>query len=142
MSSFNLVVFQGNIGQDPELRYLPDGTPVCNFHMAVNENHTTAEGERKQETLWLNVVVFRKLAELCNSYLSKGKRVLVEGKLRQRSWEDQAGIKRYRVEVVASTCVFLDRATVTEAETALGSEKQAVENLGDGDVPPAPDLSP
>ena len=127
MSSLNLVVFQGNLGQNPELRYLPNGDPVCNFHMAVNSNYTTQDGEKKSDVLWLNVVVFRQLAELCNTYLSKGKRVTVVGKLRQRSWEAD-GVKHYRVEVVASTCVFLDRATPVEP---IG-ESEPKEEVGDG----------
>lgn len=127
MSSFNSVTFMGNLGQEPELRYLPDGTPVCNFHMAVNSNYTTQDGEKKQDVLWLNIVAFRKLAELCNSYLTKGKRVLVNGKLRQRSWEAD-GVKHYRMEVVASTCVFLDRAVPAEPV----GESEPREEVGDG----------
>jgi single-strand DNA-binding protein len=110
MASLNKVLLIGNVGSDPEMRFTPNGSPVTTFRIATSRNFTTAEGERKQETEWFSVVSWNKLAETCNQFLTKGKRVYVEGSLRTRTWEGQDGQKRSRVEVVASRVIFLDRA--------------------------------
>ncbi len=107
MASFNKVILMGNLTRDPELRYTPSGAPVCNFDLAVNRSYTTQGGEKRDETCFITIVVWSKQAETCGQYLSKGRPVLVEGRLQQRSWETPEGQKRSAVEVVADRVVFL-----------------------------------
>jgi single-strand DNA-binding protein len=108
MAGLNKVMVIGNLGADPEMRYTADGAAVTNFRIAASRNYTGADGERKEETEWFRIVAFRKLAELCNQYLQKGRRVYVEGRLQTRSWEGQDGQKRYTTEVIAQDVQFLD----------------------------------
>ncbi len=109
MANYNRVIIAGNLTRDPELRYIPSGEPVANFTVAINRNYTTKAGERKEETSFIPVVVWRKQAEICNQYLKKGSPALVEGRLQQRSWETPEGQKRTVIEVVADRVVFLGR---------------------------------
>jgi single-strand DNA-binding protein len=109
MASLNKVMIIGNVGGEPEMRFSPDGKPVTSFRVATNRVYTTPEGERKKETEWFSVVAWGKLAEQCNQFLSKGRLVYAEGRLRTRSWDDQSGQKRYRTEVIAQRVNFLDR---------------------------------
>ena len=108
MAGLNKVMIIGNLGADPEMRYIADGTAVTNFRVAASRSYTAADGERKEETEWFSVVVWRKLAELCSQYLNKGRRVYVEGRLQTRSWNTPEGERRYKTEVVAEDVQFLD----------------------------------
>jgi single-strand DNA-binding protein len=103
----NKVMLIGNLGRDPEMRYTPSGKPVTSFSLAVNRNWVSADGERRDETEWFNVVAWGSLAEICNQHLSKGQKVYVEGRLQTRSWEDENGQKHFRTEVVANEMVIL-----------------------------------
>lgn len=106
--SVNKVIVLGRLGQDPELKYTPSGAAVCNFSVATSESWTDKNSGQKQErTEWHRVVVWGKLAELCNQYLSKGRQAFVEGRLQTRSWDDQEGKKNYTTEIVASTVQFI-----------------------------------
>jgi single-strand DNA-binding protein len=97
----NKVILIGNLGADPEIRYLPSGDPVANLRLATSESWKDREsGETKERTEWHNVVIFGKLAEVAKSYLHKGSRIYVEGKLRTRKWQAQDGQDRYTTEVV------------------------------------------
>jgi len=117
MASLNKVILIGNLGSDPEMRYTPGGNPVTSFSVATNRRYTDSNGETKEETEWFRVIAWRKLAESCNQFVTKGKRVYVEGRLRTRNWEGQDGQKRVSVEVVANRVLFLDRrATVSVPE--------------------------
>ena len=107
MASFNKVILMGNLTRDPELRYIPSGAPVCNFDLAVNRSYTTQAGERRDEVCYITIVVWGKQAESCGEYLGKGRTVLVEGHLQQRSWETPEGQKRSKHEVVAERVQFL-----------------------------------
>jgi len=108
VAGLNKVMIIGNLGRDPEMRYLPSGSPVTNFSVAVSRRWKSREGEDREETEWFNIDCFDKLAETANTYLSKGRQVYIEGRLRTRSWEDQqTGEKRYRTEVVATNLVLL-----------------------------------
>jgi single-strand DNA-binding protein len=109
----------GNVGSDPEMRFTPNGVPVTSLRIATNRVYTTPDGERKEETEWFTVVAWSKLAEQCNQFLTKGRRVYVEGRLSTRSWESQDGQRHYRTEVVAERVLFLDR----RAEAPLPEEK-------------------
>ena len=104
----NKVMLIGNLGRDPEMRYTPTGKPVTAFSLAVNRTWTTAEGERREEAEWFNIVAWGELAERCNKYLRKGERVYVEGRLQTRSWEGSDGQKHTRTEVVAGELLMLE----------------------------------
>jgi single-strand DNA-binding protein len=107
MAGINKVILVGNLGQDPEVRYMPDGTAVANFSIATSESWKDKQtGEKKERTEWHRIVAWRALGELCGKYLSKGRQVYVEGKLQTRSWEKD-GVTRYTTEIVASEVQFL-----------------------------------
>ncbi len=105
--SLNKVILLGNLGQDPDLKYTQSGTAVCSLRVATNESWMDRQGERQEKTEWHSVVVWDKQAENCEQYLSKGRTVLVEGKLQTRKWEDQNGNDRYSTEIVASRVQFV-----------------------------------
>jgi single-strand DNA-binding protein len=105
MASFNRVILMGNLTQDPELRYLPSGVPMCKLRMAVNREFTNQQGER--ETDFFTVVVWRRQAETSAEYLAKGRPVMVEGRLQTRNWEAPDGQKRYATDIVADRVIFL-----------------------------------
>jgi len=107
MAGVNKVILIGNLGADPEVRYLNTGTAVANFRMATTENIRNKEGEREARTEWHRVVAFGRLAEICGEYLNKGKQVYIEGRLRTRSWDDRDGNKRWTTEIVANTMQML-----------------------------------
>jgi single-strand DNA-binding protein len=109
----NKIMLIGNVGIDPEMRFTPNGIPVTSFSVATNRFYTSPEGERKEETTWFRVVTFRKQAESCGQFLTKGQRVYVEGRLRTREWEGQDGQKRTTIEVIADRVLFLDKRAVT-----------------------------
>ena len=109
MASLNKVMLIGNLGTDPEMRFTANGNPVTSFRIATSRSLLDSDGERRQETEWFTVVVWGKQAESCNQFITKGKQVYVEGRLRTRSWEGQDGQKRFRTEVVANRVIFLDR---------------------------------
>ncbi len=104
----NKVTIIGHVGREPEMRYTPSGRPVTSFSVAVRRTWTSAEGERREETEWFNVVAWSNLAEICKTHLNKGSRVYVEGRLQTRGWEDESGKKHFRTEVVANEMILLD----------------------------------
>jgi len=103
MSGVNKVILVGNLGKDPEVKYLESKVPVAKFSLATNAIWKDKEGNRQEHTEWHNVVVWRGAAEFAENYLRKGDLVYVEGKLKTRSWDDKDNIKRYTTEVVADT---------------------------------------
>lgn len=109
MASLNKIMLIGNVGSDPEMRYTPNGKAVTSFRMATNYRYAGSDGEQREETEWFRVSVWGRQAENCNQFLSKGKRIYVEGRLRSRSWEGQDGQMRTSLEVSASRVIFLDR---------------------------------
>jgi len=109
MASLNKIMLIGNVGSDPEMRYTPNGKAVTSFRMATNYRYVGPDGERREETEWFRVSVWGRQAESCNQFLSKGKRVYVEGRLHSRSWEGQDGQMRTSLEVSANRVIFLDR---------------------------------
>lgn len=108
-ASLNKVLLMGNLTRDPELRYLPSGQPVTSFSIAMNRVYNSQTGEKKEEVSYVRIVVWARLAEICNEYLKKGSPVFVEGRLQSRSWEAQDGTKRSTMEVVAQNVQFLPR---------------------------------
>jgi len=103
----NKVMIIGHLGRDPEMRYTPNGRPVTSFSVATSRSWTSAEGERREETEWFNVVAWGNLAEICKSHLAKGQQVYVEGRLQTRGWEDEDGKKHFRTELVANEMILL-----------------------------------
>lgn len=108
MASVNKVILIGNLGADPETRYMPSGEPVVNIRLATTEVwKDKATGDRKEATEWHRVVFFGKLAEIAGQYLKKGRQVYVEGSLRTRKWQGQDGQERYTTEIVANEMKML-----------------------------------
>jgi len=116
---YQKVIIVGNLGRDPELRYTSDGTPVTNFSVATNRKWTNSDGSQGEETIWFRVSAWRRLAEVCNEYLERGRQVLVEGRLQvdpetggPRVWTSRDGEPRASFELIALTVKFLGRAGV------------------------------
>jgi len=107
MASVNKVILVGNLGRDPELRYIQSGQAVANFSLATSDRWRDKEGNNQERTEWHRIVVWGKSAENCAQYLQKGRSVYVEGRLQTQEWEDKEGIKRKTTEVVAQTVQFL-----------------------------------
>jgi single-strand DNA-binding protein len=135
--SVNKVILIGNLGRDPEVRYLESGVPVARFSIATSESYTDKNsGEKKEVTDWHNIVLWRGLAKVAESYLKKGMKVYVEGKLKTRTWQDENNQTRYSTEVVADQMTMLSRAE----ESAKPNYPDSVEN---NPVKPAgKDISP
>ena len=104
---YQKVVIVGNLGTDPEMRFTPSGVPVTSFNVAVNRRWTDNNGEPREKTTWFRVTAWRKLAEQCNQYLSKGRLVLVEGEIDASAWKDSDGNPRATLELTARAVKFL-----------------------------------
>ena len=110
MSSVNKVILIGNLGKDPEMRYLPSGEAIANFSVATSENWTDkTSGDKKEATEWHRVAFFGRTAEVAGQYLKKGAKIYVEGSLRTRKWQDKDGQDRYTTEVKGDVMRMLDR---------------------------------
>lgn len=119
----NSVQLIGRLVADPELRYTQKGAPVCDFRVASSRRYKNREtGETQEDTLFINVVAWRRQAELANDFLKKGSAVLIEGKLRSRQWESNQGEKRTAIEVVAYRIQFLDAPAPAEPAAAASPE--------------------
>lgn len=105
--SFNKVILCGNLGRDPELRYTPQGTPVCSFTMATNERRKDKSGEFQDQTTWFRVTLWGRQAETASQYLTKGRPIYIEGRLRIEEWTDRDGKQRYTLEVHATDMQFI-----------------------------------
>jgi len=104
----NKVMIIGRVGRDPEMRYTPSGRPVTTFSISTSRTWNTADGGRRTETEWFNVVTWSNLAEICKQYLAKDRLVYVEGRLQTRHWDDPEGNKHSAVEIVANEMIMLD----------------------------------
>ena len=129
MNSFNSCTIIGNVGEMPSMRFTPGGSPVTTFNVAVNHKYKDKSGELKEQTNWFSVVCWNRTAELANQYLNKGSAVFVQGRLSNRNWESQDGVKHYKTEIVAERVIFLDSKN-------NGKPVQVVEDMG-GDVEPS-----
>jgi single-strand DNA-binding protein len=124
MASVNKVILIGYLGKDPAVTYTPSGSPVAKFSLATDWVSKDRSGEQQRHTEWHNIVAWNKLAEICGQYLTKGKQVYIEGSIRSRQWEDQAGNKRTAYDIVARDMKMLgpraesERAAVAAAATA------------------------
>jgi len=135
MASLNKVFLIGNLTRDPELRYVPSGTPVATFGLAVNRRFVTQQGEKKDEVCFVRVVVFGKQAESCSQHLSKGRLVFIEGRLQYRSWE-QDGQKRNSLDVVAERVQFLGgpKGAVDMDVAIEPSKEEFIEDSGSNNI--------
>ena len=124
---YHTIIIVGNLGRDPEMRYTPSGQAVTNFSVAVNDNYTASNGEKVERTIWIRVSTWGKQAEVCNQYLRKGRKVLVEGRLvpdsstgGPRIWNCQDGTPAASYEVSASTVRFLSSRSDEDSEFNAG----------------------
>ena len=125
--SVNKVIILGRLGHDPELKYTPGGMAVCNFTLATSESWADKAGQKQERTEWHRIVVWGKLAELCNQYLTKGRQAYVEGALQTRSWDDKtSGQKRYTTEINAKTIQFIGG----QANAGAGATREQSSNAG------------
>jgi single-strand DNA-binding protein len=119
----NKVMIIGHLGRDPEMRYTPSGRPVTTFTIAVSRSWNTADGERRTETEWFNIVAWGNLAEICKQYLYKGQQVYIDGRLQTRRWEDKEGQKHTSVEVVANEMMMLGERRDNSSQTQESAEQ-------------------
>jgi single-strand DNA-binding protein len=148
--SVNKVILVGNVGKDPETRYLEGGTAVCSFPLATSETYRNRDGEKITNTEWHNVVLWRGLAEVAEKYVRKGSQLYIEGRIRTRSWDDRDGNKRYTTEVVGDNMQMLgkrpDETGIQEdqgaATTQTPSQPKETRSGNDfNDVGPGPEES-
>ena len=128
MSGVNKVILVGHLGKDPEIRYLEGNVSVASFPLATSETFTK-DGKRIEQTEWHNIVLWRGLADVAVKYLSKGKLVYIEGKLRTRSYEDKEGVRRYTTEIVAESFNLLGRKSDFEPQTTSTNAAATSSNL-------------
>lgn len=131
--SFNKVILVGNLGRDPELRYTPQGTPVCSFTMATNERRKDKNGEMQDHTTWFKITLWGRQAETASQYLTKGRPIYIEGRLRVDEWTDRDGKPRYTLDVQATDMQFIGggRGEDAMAARAGGSEGPAMDHPPD-----------
>lgn len=111
MKGINKVTLVGNLGKDPEVRYLEDGTCIAKFSLATTDSYKNKNGEKVEQTEWHNIVLWRGLAEIAEKYLSKGKTIYLDGKIKSRSWEDKEGNKKYITEIYGDNLLMFDRSS-------------------------------
>jgi len=133
MARLNRIMVIGNVGNEPEMRFTPSGKPVTNFSLATTRTYTSKDGERTDETLWFNIVAWGKLAENCNEYIEKGGQVYADGRLQTNEWEGEDGQKRYKLEIVANTVLFLGKKSEKQASGELTELED--EELSPGEIP-------
>lgn len=130
VSGFNKIILVGNLTADPEIRYTPDGTPVANFSVACNRQWKSKDGTVNEDTFFGRIVVWRRQAENCAQYLSKGRAVIVEGRLQTREYTDKEGQRRWITEIVADRVVFLPGGRAAEGEQSAGSDEPGGDTAG------------
>lgn len=144
VKDFNQAIIMGNLTRDPELRYTPNGQAVTSFAVATNRTWVDAQGEKKEDVEYHDVVVWGKLAEIVSQYLKKGRKVMIVGRLQTRNWEAQDGSKRSKTEIVATDVNFVDRPkegemTNEQPKPAAGTkEKAATEDKEEIDIEDIP----
>ena len=132
----NKVTLIGNVGQDPEVRFTPNGDQVANFSIATTESWTK-DGQKQEKTEWHRLVAFRKLAEIIGTYVKKGSKLYIEGKLQTRSSEDKDGQKKYTTEIVANEMLMLDsKGEQNQQQSQPAQQDQYQQDDGDGDALP------
>ncbi len=143
--SINKVILVGNVGKDPEIRHLDSGVAVANFTLATSESYIARNGDKVTTTEWHNIVLWRGLADVAEKYVTKGRQLYIEGKIRTRTWDDKDGNKRYTTEIVADVMQMLGNRTDSQGQSNNGGgtqqESSALESPdineqgGDDDLP-------
>ncbi|MEC7646236.1 MAG: single-stranded DNA-binding protein [Bacteroidota bacterium] len=124
MAGVNKVILVGNLGKDPEVKYLDNGVAVANFSLATTESYKNKQGERVNQTEWHNIVLWRGLAEVVEKYLKKGASVYIEGKIKTRKWEDKEGVTKYTTEILGDNMTMLGGRPMSESKTEEVSEPE------------------
>ena len=148
--SLNKVLLLGNLGRDPEVRYTASGKAVATFTIATSQRWKDQDGNDQERTEWHRVVAWGRLGEICGEYLSKGKQVFIEGRIQSRDWEDQEGVKRTTVEIVASDMIMLgggsspegranDEGRRRQAPTPARRDQPQSSKSGAASYPPPPE---
>ncbi len=125
MAGVNKVILVGNLGIDPEIRTLENGTKLARIRIATSESYMSKDGQKIEQTEWHNVVLWRQLADVAERYLQKGKQVYIEGKLKTRSWKDQEGNDRYTTEIVADNMQLLGKASGGSSDSSPGQKMES-----------------
>jgi single-strand DNA-binding protein len=126
MASVNKVIIVGNLGKDPEVRYAPSGSAICNVTIATSRQwKDKTSGEKQEETEWHRVVFYDRLAEIAGEYLKKGRPVYVEGRLKTRKWTDKEGVEKYTTEIVAAEMQLLGSRESGGGDDAGGGQRSA-----------------
>jgi single-strand DNA-binding protein len=138
MASFNKVILLGNLTRDPEVRYTPKGSAVCDLGLAVNRSYTLDNGEKREEVTYVDVVLWARLAEIAGEYLKKGRPVFIEGRLQLDTWDDkQSGQKRSKMRVIGETMQLLgSRPSGGGGGSAEGGEEDRPPKSGKPAAPP------
>lgn len=124
MAGVNKVIIVGNLGIDPEVRTLENGTKLARLRVATSESYMSKDGQKVEQTEWHTIVVWRALADIAERYLTKGKQVYIEGKLKTRSWKDQEGNDRYATEIVGDNMQLLGRPSGNESSNQGQNQSQ------------------
>ncbi len=137
MRGVNKVILIGNLGKDPELRYLPSGGPVTKFSLATGARWKDKDGQWQERTDWHNIVAFGRTAEVCNEYLKKGSPIYVEGRIQTRSYDDRDGNKKWITEIIAQSINMLGKKDEVEVEVPEAADQPSQEGSQgqDDDLP-------
>ncbi len=137
MSGVNKVILIGNLGKDPEVRYLEGGIAVANFPLATTEVHKNRSGDKIESTEWHNIVLWRGLAEVAEKLLKKGMQVYIEGRLRTRTWEDKDGSKKRATEITGENLTILGRKTTNgeQGNDSISAPADDMESAPPADLP-------
>ena len=136
--SVNKVILVGRLGQDPDVRYMPNETAVCNFSLATSSSYKDKSGERVDQTEWHRIVMFGKVAEIAKEYLKKGSQVFIEGRLQTRKWQTKEGQDRYTTEVVAATMQMLGSKDSSSGSGESPSDFDQTKNQSSNEPTKAP----
>jgi single-strand DNA-binding protein len=143
MASFNKVILLGNLTRDPEVRYTPKGSAVCDLGIAVNRQYTLDSGEKREEVTYVDVVLWARLAEIAGEYLKKGRPIFIEGRLQLDTWDDkQSGQKRSKLRVIGETMQLLGSRPAGTGAPAEGGEEDRQSRAGKTTAPPAKSSAP
>ncbi|NJK87444.1 MAG: single-stranded DNA-binding protein [Bacteroidales bacterium] len=134
--SVNKAILVGNVGNDPEVRYIESNVPVCNFNLATSEVYKNKNGERVTTTEWHRIVLWRGLAEIAEKYVKKGTQLYIEGRIRTRTWDDKDGVKRYTTEIYGDVMQLLGKRSDDAGDQGRSAGFQAAPN---NDVHPVAD---
>lgn len=135
MASVNKVTIIGNLGKDPELKFMPNGDAVCNFSVATTDTWKDKAGEKQERTEWHNIVMYRKVAEIAGEYLKQGSSVYLEGRLQTRKWQTKEGQDRYTTEVVADSMQMLGKKSEGEQTNSKPKVNESVSDEMLDDLP-------